>query len=293
LLSSALPTLLSAAFAVILILHLARPAHAWDSRTHKLIARLAIETLPRSSLRTTLTEEGNQLQDDSVAPDYELKYRYGHAEAIHHYIDLEDYGLDPFANLNPDLATMRQRYGDSTLDRSGTLPWTVEQVAEQIQESWRNNECRSATTLSGYLAHYIGDASQPLHTTRYYDGTGYDRGIHSRLESATDASLDQLEPLARPQLKLIPVDSVWNVVIAEIRRAHALIPAITQADRVARTTAAPDDYHAYDRALMAQEGSLIATQIADSSSVLASVWLYEWKAAGHPSACAQAAIINY
>jgi Zinc dependent phospholipase C len=284
--------LIIAAFASLLILHLARPVHAWDSRTHKLIARLAVDALPQTPLRTTLAREERQLQDDAIAPDFELKRRYGHAEAIHHYIDLEDYGPDPFANLNPDLATMRQRYGDITLDRSGTLPWTIEQVASQIQQAWRSNDCRSAETLSGYLAHYIGDASQPLHTTRYYDGVEQDRGIHARLESATDASLDQLEPLARPQLKLIPVNSVWNIVIAEICRAHALIPAITRADRAARAAAAPDDYHVYDRALMAQEAPLIATQIADGSSVLASVWLYEWKAADSPAACAEATSTN-
>jgi hypothetical protein len=264
------------------------PAHAWDSRTHKLIARLAVDKLPQTALRIALAGEEYQLQDDAIAPDYALKRENGKAEAIRHYIDLEDYGPDPFANLDPDLATMRQRYGESTLERSGTLPWTIEQMASQIQQAWRNNDCRSAETLSGYLAHYIGDASQPLHTTRYYDGLGQDRGIHARLESATDASLYQLEPLARPQLKLIPVDSVWNVAIAEIRRAQALIPAITQADRAARATAPPNDY-AYDRALMAQEAPLIAGQIADASSVLASVWLYEWKSAGSPSACAQAA----
>jgi hypothetical protein len=287
------PPLLSAALAAVLIICAPPPARAWDSRTHKLIARLAVGTLPLTALRTTLAGEEDQLQDDAIAPDFALKHEYGKVEAIRHYIDLEDYGLDPFGNLDPDIAVMRQRYGESTLERSGTLPWTIEQVASQIQEAWRNNDCRSAETLSGYLAHYIGDASQPLHTTRYYDGVGQDRGIHARLESATDASLNQLEPLARPQLKLIRVDSVWHVAIAEIRRAHGLIPTITQADRAARVTAAPDDYRAYDRALMAQEAPLIATQIADASSVLASVWLYEWKSAGSPSACAQASPANY
>ena len=281
--------LLSAVLAAVLILHAAAPAHAWDSRTHKLIARLAVDTLPPTPLRSTLAGEENQLQNDAIAPDYALKRQYGHAEAIHHYIDLEDYGVDPFTQLNPDLAAMRQRYGDRTLQRSGTLPWTIEQVASQIQQSWRSADCRSVDTLSGYLAHYIGDASQPLHTTRYYDGVGQDRGIHARLEAATDASLSQLEPLARPQLKLIAVTSVWDVALAEIRRAQALIPAITDADRAARSIAPAGDYHAYDRALMAQEGPLLATQIADASSVLASVWLFEWKSAGSPTVCVQAA----
>jgi hypothetical protein len=279
-----------AACGAVAIIQGAVPASAWDSRTHELIARLAVDALPASPLRMTLAAEENQLQQDAVAPDFELKRLNGHAEAIRHYIDLEDYGPDPFANLNPDIAVMRQRYGEATLERSGTLPWTIEQVASQIQQAWGQGDCHSAETLSGYLAHYIGDASQPLHSTRDYDGLPQDRGIHARLESAADASVNQLESLARPQVRLIPVTSVWEVSIAEIRRANALIPAITQADRAARAATPPDDYHAYDRALMAQEGPLLAAQIADASSVLASVWLYEWKAAGSPSACAGSAV---
>ena len=212
-----------------------------------------------------------------------LKREYGRAEAIRHYIDLEDYGSSPFANLNPDINAMRQRYGEATLERSGTLPWTIEQVSAAIAQAWRRDDCHAAETLSGYLAHYIGDASQPLHSTRYYDGIGQDRGIHARLEFATDASLAKLAPLARPAIKLIPVTSAWDAAIAEIRRANALIPAITQADRAARAASPPDDHQAYNRALIAQEGRLIAGQIADASSVLASIWLYEWKSAGSPS----------
>jgi S1/P1 Nuclease len=270
------------------IIHPTTSAYAWDSRTHELIARLAIEALPQSPLSRTLAEETIQLQQDATAPDFALKREYGHAESIRHYIDLEDYGPDPFGNLSPDINLMRQRYGEATLERSGTLPWTIEQVSTQVEHAWRNGDCRSAETLSGYLAHYVGDASQPLHSTRYYDGMAGDKGIHARLESAADASVAQLDRLARPEVKLIPVNSVWDVTIAEIRRAHALIPAITQADRSARAAALPDDYQAYDRALMKQEGPLLAAQIADASSVLASVWLYEWKAAGSPNRCASA-----
>jgi hypothetical protein len=274
------------ALAAALIIQLASQANAWDSRTHELIARLAVDALPESPLRATLAGEQDQLQEDAVAPDFALKREYGHPEAIRHYIDLEDYGPDPFANLTPDINAMRERYGEAMLERSGTLPWTIEQVSSQIQEAWRRDDCRSVETLSGYLAHYIGDASQPLHSTRYYDGVGEDRGIHARLESATDASVAQLGPLARPEIKLSLVTSVWDAAIAEIQRAHALIPAITQADRAARAAAPPDDYHAYDRALMAREGPLLARQIADASSVLASAWLYEWKSAGSSGACA-------
>jgi hypothetical protein len=143
------------------------PVYAWDSRTHELIARLAIDGLPQSSLRRTLADDEIQLQEDATAPDFALKREYGHAEAIRHYIDLEDYGPDPFGNLNPDINLMRQRYGEAALERSGTLPWTIEQVAAQVEQAWRKGDCRSAETLSGRLPgalHRRCQSAAPLNT---------------------------------------------------------------------------------------------------------------------------------
>jgi hypothetical protein len=39
---------------------------------------------------------------------------------------------------------------------------------------------------------------------------------------------------------------------------------------------------------MAADSPMIARQVADAASVLASIWLYEWKQAGSPAACGDA-----
>src|ERR1700680_1232975 len=98
-------------------------AHAWDARTHMLIARLAIDALPESPLKRVFETHAADLQEDAVAPDEVLRPRYGNAEAIHHYIDLENFGPDPFAALKPDFAAMLSEYGARKLWESGTLPW--------------------------------------------------------------------------------------------------------------------------------------------------------------------------
>lgn len=260
------------------------PAHAWDSRTHMLIARLAIGALSPSPLAQALTANQPLIERDAVAPDFELKRRYGHAEAIHHYIDLEDFGPNPFTELNPDLAIMQRRYGAQTLDRSGTLPWTIEGTAAGVQQAWRARDCSKMLELSGYLAHYVGDASQPLHSTRYYDGYPGDAGVHSRLESAVDHEVPEVAETARPQIHLTKIDSVWTTTIAEIKDANALIPQVIRSDRAVRAETG-SDWKSYDNALMRREGTMIARQIAAASSVLASIWLYEWTQAGSPAAC--------
>jgi hypothetical protein len=73
-------------------------------------------------------------------------------------------------------------------------------------------------------------------------------------------------------------------VIAEIRGANGLVEQTIATDRtlVAQYGRRGDGY---DGALIRREGAMIAAQVAQAASVLASIWLYEWNAAGAPSVC--------
>jgi hypothetical protein len=57
-----------------------------------LIARLAVAALPSSPLAQAMAANEALLERDAVAPDFDLKRRYGRAEEIRHYIDLETSG---------------------------------------------------------------------------------------------------------------------------------------------------------------------------------------------------------
>lgn len=250
-----------------------------------LIARLAVAALPETPLKRALETHETDLEEDAVAPDEVLRARYGNAEAIRHYIDLEYYGADPFAVLKPDMRAMQLEYGAGTVEKSGTLPWTIEAMAQGVQQAWRTGDCAQVILLSGYLAHYTGDASQPLHTTKYYDGYAQDRGLHARLEGAVDRSVSEVEQLARPQVHAGRIDSVWSATITEIRHSNALIATTFNADRAARAETQAKLGDDFDRALMRREMSMAAQQVAEASSVLASIWLYEWNQAGSPATC--------
>jgi hypothetical protein len=261
------------------------PADAWDSATHRAIARLAVEALPPTALKTTLAQSEAELEHHAVEPDSVLKGEYGEAEERRHYINVEWFGADPWPSLNPSIRTMRRRFGDRTINRAGTLPWTIEEVADQLGTAWRRGDCKTVLRLSGYLAHYVGDASQPLHSTINYDGYAGDHGIHARLELAVDHSLKTLEPAAAAQVHIDRLNDIWTPTIAEIRDANGLIGEVIRDDRSARDQG---DFRGrdYQRAMMRADTSMFARQIARASSVLASVWVYEWQRADSPAACA-------
>ncbi|HEY6395256.1 MAG TPA: hypothetical protein VIX12_07535 [Candidatus Binataceae bacterium] len=257
-------------------------AHAWDSSTHRMITKLAIEALPPTALKDFMLSNTNQLAQYSVEPDSVLKARYGKSEEIRHYIDLERFGADPFAALNPDWNVMRQSYGDALLRRSGTLPWTIEDFAARANHDWSQHACPDVVRDSGLLSHYIGDASQPLHTTMHWDGYRQDRGIHARIEGAADRNIAALAALARPEIQIVKIDSVWPVVISEIRESESLIGAAIKADRDA---VANSTRQGYQGALMLSSEKMLAGQIARAASVLGSVWQFEWNQAGQPAGC--------
>jgi len=269
-------------FRVAILLTLSPSAFAWDSHTHKLITRLAVEALPTSPLAQSFVHNESQLEEYSIDPDTVLRSLYGDAEARRHYVDLEYFGAFPFAALEPNFAAMETKFGARRMEMSGTLPWTIETYANQAGSAWRNGDCAAMLRYSGYMAHYVGDSTQPLHTTKYYDGYAGDRGVHRRFEGAVDHSVREIEQQARPQVHIETIDSVWTPVIAEIRDAYQLVPTVISSDRAVRAELGTNRY---DRALMDRDLTMVARQVARASSTLASIWLFEWRTAGSPTSC--------
>ncbi len=259
-------------------------AYGWDSGTHRAITRLAVEAIPPSPLKTTLARNEVALERFSVEPDSVLKREYGKAEERKHYINLEWFGADPFSVLNPDLNLMRKRFGARMLKESGTLPWTIEETSAAVESAWRSGDCERALRMSGYLSHYVADASQPLHSTIRYDGDRRDRGVHARLEGAVDHSLQELLALARPQVRIEQVNGAWEPALAEIRDANAVVGEVIREDRAARDQGAYAP-QAYADTLVRADAPMLARQLARAATVLASIWLYEWNRAGKPDSC--------
>ncbi len=255
-----------------------------------MIARIAVSALPSSPLRRTLSKNESMLQRAAVAPDTTLRQRYGKAEARRHFIDLEEYGSDPFAELSPNIHVMFAKYGRYRVDKAGTLPWSIAQEASRVGANWRSGACGELVLHSGYLAHYVGDASQPLHTTIHFDCDRTGRGCHARIESAVDHRTREIERSIASEIRPASISSVWSAAIAEIRRSHSLVSRLMSDDRTARRTAPGGPL--YTSALFKADAPLFDAQLADAASTLASIWLFEWREAGSPDSCQEPLQVN-
>ena len=61
----------------------------------------------------------------------------------------------------------------------GSLPFRVKQIFEEMVRYVSNRELTKYICAAGILAHYVGDACQPLHGSRLHDANG----VHSPYET--------------------------------------------------------------------------------------------------------------
>ena len=68
-------------------------------------------------------------------------------------------------------------------NNQGALPFRVWQIVAQTVEFAKNGDGASFLAAAGCLAHYVGDACQPLHSSQHSDGlNGATTGVHSTYE---------------------------------------------------------------------------------------------------------------
>ncbi|MGH7812569.1 MAG: hypothetical protein ACREQI_01000 [Candidatus Binataceae bacterium] len=280
------------AVAAIAILALLTPplgtiARAWEGRVDENIVSLAVQALPASPLADFFNRNQIALQDHATEPNTVLKKRYGQTEEIRHYLEVEIYRPKEFDALSSSYTEMVRQFGLATLIRSGTLPWTIAEESGKLRDAWAKGDCADVLRQAGYLANYVGDASQPLDTTIYSDGYPQDRGIHRRIEDAADNHANLIWREDRGQVHVSPAASPWDAAIAELRGAHSHVQELIEADRAARAESKGDP-EKYNKFLMDAERPLFDQQIAGAASVLASIWVAQWEAAGSSDKCSAA-----
>src|SRR6185436_2226411 len=72
-----------------------------------------------------------------------------------------------------------------TVQHRGALPFRVKQLFEEMVDALGNGELPHYVCVAGVLAHYVGDACQPLHVSHLHHGSAADEEkVHSVYETA-------------------------------------------------------------------------------------------------------------
>ena len=258
----------------------ASPAHAWGRDGHLMINRLAGENLPADVPAFLRNANGlDTLEYLGPEPDRwrsHAEEELASTQAPDHFLDLEwaDLAGTPCApsapGCSPDgmmlpkkrydfiraLAAAQARHPDIPLqpDKVGMQPWQVEEVWERLKSDMRdyrrlvaaNGDLAPVKTVilfeAGWLGHYVGDGSQPLHVTINYNGwveptnpNGYttDHKIHSQFETVyVSANIKPAEVAPMVSVsKPVVIDDEWTQYLDYLHHSSSLVEKTYQLDK--------------------------------------------------------------
>jgi len=322
-----LPALVTSA---ILTLASAARLLAWDYEGHRAVNLTALASLPTDfpafvkapAARERIAFLSGEPDRWRNVQDLPLK----HASSGDHFIDFEDFtplGLTPatvsdlryiftsqiflaraahperFPAIDPE------KNKDRTRELIGYLPWTIAESYARLKSAFSYlkayeeaggtpdeiaNAHANIIYLMGVMGHYVGDGSQPLHTTKYYNGwfgenpQGFtvDRKFHSWIDGgflgkSGGLNLAQLEQQVKPALRLSTVigatgrDPIFDHAMNYLAAQFVFVEPLYTLEKTGKLK--PENPES-------KEGKVfLETQIATAGHMLGSLWLTAWQEA--------------
>lgn len=232
-------------------------AYAWGNEGHRIINRLAASNLP-ADVPAFLRSEGAIKEIEYLGPEPDRWRSAGEpelnaAQAPEHFIDLEPAdALGPLPRHRLDFEAAVFASGQRP-EKIGLQPWEATEVWERLKAALREYRQLSAAHqdthaveeaaifYAGWLGHYVGDASQPLHTTVQYNGwtgpnpNGYTTShtIHWKFEGtfvAANLHLGDVQPRMTP-VHVIEGDEFVDYV-AYLRQTSKYVEKVYQLEKI-------------------------------------------------------------
>lgn len=293
-----------AAIAVALILVLAPlPSSGWGAEGHLMINQIAASYLPkdmpkffrRAQARLEyLASEPDRWRDKQ---DAQLKA----AQEPEHYIDLErvdwmaEFPRDrwQFVHALYDRRATAPHPDELLPERVGLLPYQTIEVYQRLRNAFRQYRQLSSghqpteaveqdiVFYAGWLGHYVGDTSQPLHTTIHYDGwvgpnpnsyavhvepTPSAPGLHWKFETvfvAANIKTDDVTPNMRSVQRL---SDPFRDYLKFLRGSHSRVEKLYQLDKA----------KAFDGAGTPEGKQFVSEDLAAGAQMLANMWHTAW-----------------
>jgi hypothetical protein len=258
-------------------------AYGWGWDSHRFINRSAVYHLPNQMQLF--------IQDSSFfalhAADADQRRVSGdtsfYAEAPRHFMDIDDY--PNFPSLPRDLDSVIALYGWERVKANGTNPWATVWNMDSLVSQLRRGDWARATLTASDIGHYVGDAHQPLHNTKNYNGQlSNNYGIHSRYETTMLSSTYYLSHLFIVPDTVVYVADKINFIFDYILHTNSLVDTVLHGDTYAKTVSGwngsgtpPPSYYA---ALWNYTRTVTLEQMQRGTNDLASLWYTAWVDAG-------------
>jgi len=274
----------------------------WGSEGHRMINKLAASTLP-ADVPAFLHSDAAIGEIEYLGPEPDrwrsrAEPELSAAQAPEHFIDLEPAdALGPLPRNRLDFEAKVFAHGERP-EKIGLQPWETLEVWQRLKAALREyrhlaadksanqNDLQAveqaAIFYAGWLGHYVGDGSQPLHTTINYDGwalkanpKGFStaHGIHWKFEGAFVAA-NIKEPEVAPKMtapKLVTGD-VFDSYVAYLRHSATLIDSVYAFDKTG----------GFDNTGTPESRAFTAERLAAGASELRDLIYTAWIESGRP-----------
>jgi hypothetical protein len=256
--------------AALLPVMLVQQGLAWGRDGHMMINRLAGEALPRDVPEFLRSHEAVEALE-YYGPEPDRWKSPGEPElnaagSPEHFLDME------YADLVGELPRRRYDYVRAlayaqkshpdlalTPEKVGLQPYAATEVWERLKSAMRDyRQLRQdhkdtkpveseMVFLAGWLGHYVGDGSQPLHTTIQYNGwtgpnpNGYttEHKIHAQFESVfVSANIKPAEVAPLIAAKPVALGDVFADYMAYLRHTNSMVEKTYQLEKTGGFTGA-------------------------------------------------------
>lgn len=302
---------------------LALNAGAWDYEGHYAINELALASLPLDfgihltpALKERIAFLAGEPDRWRNTPDLPLR----NVNGPDHYFDLEDIhvlGLTPDTlpslryDFLADIAVARaahlERFPaidpahnlDHTRELDGFLPWAITENYEKLESDFSTlktfrqfggtpvelaNAEADCVYVMGVMGHFVGDGSQPLHTTKYFNGwlgdnpRGYTTrpGFHAWIDGGyfrktggikVDQLAGKIVPATRVANADVP-DGIFRDVVNYIVDQNKYVEPLYQMDKDGQLTGVGD------KGMEALP--FLGGQLVKAGQQLGNLWLTAW-----------------
>lgn len=164
----------------------------------------------------------------------------------------------------------------------GLLPFRVWQLFDEMVSALSHRNLTKYIAAAGVLAHYAGDACQPLHASMFHDGdpeTGEGEGVHTAYETTM---LNRFAPDLNTAIANLPAAPLTRVDTGR-DAAKAIVKLMTRSIKAIppkRIIKVYEDNGHKVAKLWENLGVDTAKRIHDGATTLAAIWQGAWKASG-------------
>jgi hypothetical protein len=267
---------------------------SWGFLVHRTVNQLAVYELPKIP-RAFFYSNMDYIVKHSVRAD--LRRNEDSAEDTKHFIDFEAFGDSAAWKMPMSWGDAVRLYSKDSLIKYGYVPYHIIMMKVRLTDAFRNKNKDSILFYAADLAHYIGDAHVPLHTTLNYDGQlTNQKGLHSLWESTIpEIELDQFDLSSTHKAKYLkqPDLAIWQA----LRNAHVLTANVFQQEREASAKFTDSTKYRlqirrgkevksytteFAKSYYQRLGSTVNEQLINAANLIADFWYTSWVDGGKP-----------